>query len=65
MLKQAEEAGTLTFEMQRERAQDYRNAGEFDKAIDAYEKALDMTTQSYQRGEHLQRATETIRPSGR
>ena len=50
MLKQAEAAGTITFEMQRERAQDYRNAGEFDKAIDAYEKALGMTTQSYQRG---------------
>jgi len=50
MLKQAEEAGTITFEMQRQRAQDYRNAGEFQKAIETYKKALDMTTQSYQRG---------------
>ena len=50
MLKQAEEAGTVTLEMQRNRAQDYRNAGEFQKAIDAYKKALDMTTQSYERG---------------
>ena len=50
MLKQAEAAGTITLEMQRERAQDYRNAGEFQKAIDAYKKALDMTTQSYERG---------------
>ena len=49
MLKQAEEAGTITLEMQRERAQNYRNAGEFQKAIDAYKKALDMTTQSYER----------------
>ena len=49
MLKQAEEAGTITFEMQRERAQDYRNAGEFEKAIEAYKKALDLTTQSYYR----------------
>ena len=49
MLKQAEEAGTITLEMQRNRAQDYRNAGEFQKAIDAYKKALDMTTQSYER----------------
>ena len=49
MLKQAEEAGTITFEMQRERAQDYRNAGELDKAIEAYKKALEMTAQSYQR----------------
>lgn len=50
MLKQAEEAGTITLEMQRNRAQDYRNAGEFQKAIEAYKKALDMTTQSYERG---------------
>ena len=50
MLKQAEAAGTITLEMQRERAQDYRNAGEFEKAIEAYKKALDMTTQNYERG---------------
>ena len=50
MLKQAEEAGTITLEMQRNRAQDYRNAGESQKAIEAYKKALDMTTQSYERG---------------
>ena len=50
MLKQAEDAGTITLEMQRERAQNYRNAGEFQKAIDTYKKALDMTTQSYERG---------------
>ena len=49
MLKQAEEAGTITFEMQRERAQDYRNAGEFEKAIEAYKKALELATQSYYR----------------
>ena len=49
MLKQAEEAGTLTFEMQRERAQDYRNAGELEKAIEAYKKALDMTPQRWDR----------------
>ncbi len=49
ILKQAEEAGTITLDMQRERAQNYRNAGESEKAIDAYKKALDMTTQSYER----------------
>ena len=49
MLKQAEAAGTLTFEMQRQRAQDYRNAGEFDKAIEGYKKALEMTGQGHQR----------------
>ncbi len=49
MLKQAEEAGTLTFQMQRERAQDYRNAGELEKAIEAYKKALDLTPQRWDR----------------
>ncbi len=49
MLKQAEDAGTITLDMQRERAQNYRNAGEPKKAIDAYKKALDMATQSYER----------------
>ena len=49
MLKQAEAAGTITFEMQRERAQNYRNTGEFKKAIAAYKKALDLATQSYYR----------------
>ena len=49
MLKQAEEVGTLTLEMQRERAQEYRNAGELEKAVTAYKKALDMTSQSWDR----------------
>ena len=49
MLKQAEEEGTLTLEMQKERAQRYRNEGELEKAVDAYKKALDMTGQSWER----------------
>ena len=49
MLQQAEDAGTLTFEMQRGRAQDYRNAGELEKAIEAYKKALDMNSQQWDR----------------
>ena len=49
MLKQAEEVGTLTLEMQQERAQEYRNAGELEKAVTAYKKALDMTSQSWER----------------
>ena len=51
MLKQAEEAGTLTLEMQKERARGYRNAGELEKAIAAYKKALEMTSQSWERNE--------------
>ena len=49
MLKQAEENGTITFEMQRERAENYKDTGEFKKAIETYKKALDLTTQSYYR----------------
>ena len=51
MLKQAEDQGTLTFEMQRERAQRYRSEGRLEQAVDAYKKALDMTSQSYERNE--------------
>ena len=54
MLKQAEDQGTLTFEMQRERAQRYRSEGKSKKAVDTYKKALDMTSQSWERNEHLQ-----------
>ena len=49
MLAQAETDGTLTFEMQRERAQRYRNAGKLEKSVNAYKKALDMTSDSYDR----------------
>ena len=46
---QAETGGTLTYEMQKERAQRYRNAGELEKAVNTYKKAIDMTSDSYER----------------
>ena len=49
MLKKAEDEGTLTFEMQQDRAQRYRSEGRLEKAVDAYKKALDMTAQSWER----------------
>ncbi len=49
MLKKAEDEGTLTFAMQQDRAQRYRSEGKLEKAVDAYKKALDMTTQSWDR----------------
>ena len=49
MIVQAETGGTLTYEMQRERAQRYRNAGELEKAVNTYKKAIDMTSDSYER----------------
>ena len=49
MLTEAENAGTLTLEMQQERARDYQNAGELEKAVEAYKKALDMTSHRWER----------------
>ena len=49
MIVQAETGGTLTFEMQKERAQRYQNAGELEKAVSTYKKAIDMTSDSYER----------------
>ncbi|RKU18683.1 hypothetical protein C6503_09100 [Candidatus Poribacteria bacterium] len=49
MIAQAETGGTLTFEMQKERAQRYRNAGELEASVNAYKKAIDMTSDSYER----------------
>ena len=51
MLQKAEEEGTLTFEMQQERARRYRQDGKLEEAVDAYKKALDMTSQSWERNE--------------
>ncbi len=51
MLKQAEEQGTLTFDMQRERARMYQSSGEMEKAASAYQKALGMTAGGYARGD--------------
>ena len=49
MLQKAETEGTLTFEMQKEHASRYEENGELEKAVSAYKKALDMTTQRYER----------------
>ncbi len=49
MFQRAEEKGTLTFEMQLDRAQNFRTQGELEKAVEAYKKAIDMTTQSWER----------------
>ena len=53
MLQKAEAEGTLTPEMQEERAKRYRESGELEKAVDAYKKAIDMTTQGYDREDRI------------
>ena len=49
MLQKAEDAGTLTSGMQRERARSYLNKGELQQSVEAFKKAIDMTTDSYAR----------------
>lgn len=51
MLQKAESEGMLSFQMQRERAQNYANQGEWEQAAAAYKKAMDMTAQSWERNE--------------
>ena len=53
MLQKAEAEGTLTAEMQEERAKRYRNSGELEKAATAYKKAVDMTTGNYEREDRV------------
>ncbi len=48
-MQKAEAEGTLTFEMQKEHAETFRDDGKHEEASIAYEKALEMTTDSYQR----------------
>ena len=49
MLKDAEEKGTLTLKMQTEIAKQYKDKGESQKAINAYEKALTLATKDHER----------------
>ena len=51
MLQKAEADGTLTFEMQKERARHFRNTGELEKAAIHYQKALEMNNSSFDRKE--------------
>ena len=51
MLQKAESEGTLSFDMQKERARNYASQGEWEQAAAAYKKAMDMTTQSWERYE--------------
>ena len=49
VLKDAEEKGTLTLKMQTEIAKQYKDKGESQKAITAYQKALTLATQDHER----------------
>ena len=47
-LQEAEDEGTITFQMQKAFAEYYQKTGELEKATDAYIRARDMTTSSYE-----------------
>ncbi len=49
MFQKAEDEGTLTSAMQREWARNYLNKGELQQSVEAFKKAIDMTTDSYDR----------------
>ena len=49
MFQKAEEEGTLTSFMLRERAQTYLKNGELQESVDTFKKALDLTTDTYDR----------------
>ena len=51
MLQKAEAEGTLTFEMQKQRAQHFRNTGDLEKAVTHLKKAINMADSSYDRNE--------------
>ncbi len=48
-LQQADEDGTITFELQKALARHFLNNNEFEKAANSFKKALEMTNSSYSR----------------
>ncbi len=48
-LQKAEDDGTITYEMQKVRAEYYHKIGELEKAVNAYKRALDMATSSFEK----------------
>ena len=51
ILQKAETEGTLTLEMQKQRAQYFRNLGELEKATVHFKKAVEMTNDTYNRND--------------
>ena len=48
-IQKAEDDGTITYEMQKGRAEYYHKAGELEKSVNAYKRARDMATNSYEK----------------
>ena len=64
-LKEVEKKGTLTYDMQRELARNFKNQGNLDKAAKAYEKALQLTTQEWELQEIERQLISIYRSQGK
>ena len=64
-LKEAENKGTMTYDMQRSLARTYQNAGKFDEAIKSYEKALQLTTDDWQQRDVERQMLSILRQQGK
>ena len=65
MLQKAEDEGTITYEMQKERARHFLNTGELEKSADAFKKALEMINSPYERSKIVDELLKAYLKQGR
>ena len=65
LLQKAETDGTLTPEMQKQRAQYFRNTGDLENAAVHYKKAVEMTNDTYDRNDILRELLDLYAIQGR
>ena len=65
MLQKAEAEGTITYEMQKERARLFLNTGELEKFAHAFKKALEMTNSPYERSQTTEELLKAYVKHGR
>ena len=65
VLQKAEAEGTISFEMQKERARLLLNIGELEKSIDAFKKAREMAKMSFDRNEISEELIKACLKQGR
>ena len=65
MLQKAEDDGTITYEMQKERARHFLNTSELEKSTDAFKKALEMINSPYERSKVVDELLKAYLKQGR
>ena len=65
MLQKAEDDGTITYEMQKERARHFLNTSELEKSADAFKKALEMINSPYERNKVVDELLKAYLKQGR